>query len=115
MAAFHALPAMLFHGLARATAGSGLIPYGTLGDARLVLAIVAMVLAIATPPDPPIPALAFFLFAVAAGLCGVADGAWVGAMRRHLGLPPVRALRTYLREIGRKEDGTWLMMTGGRP
>ena len=105
----------MFYGIARAVAGSGVVPYGTIGDSRFVLAIVAMVLALVAPTDPPIPALPFFLFATASLLCGMADGAWMGAALRHLKRPFFQVLHMYLRELCRKEDGTWRMMTGDRP
>ena len=105
----------MFYGIARAVAGSGVVPYGTIGDSRFVLAIVAMVLALVAPTDPPIPALPFFLFATASMLCGMADGAWIGAAMRHLKRPFFQVLHMYLRELFRMEDGTWQMMTQAPP
>lgn len=42
-------------------------------------------------------------------------GAWMGAAMRHMRISFVRVLGRYRREICRREDGTWQIVTGGRP
>ena len=108
-----ALPAFLW---SRFAASGGILPIGVHGDSRFVVAVLATFSIIAISPETaallPVP---FFLLVLAAGLCGLADGAWIATAMRQLDLPFHQALRAFLRTAadtcrivapGARRDGT---------
>lgn len=99
--------------LGRLQAHGGIIPFGTIGEARFVLAIVAMVFG--HQDDPAVRDLPALMFLIASVLCAHADGAWMAAITRHGRCSLGGALVMALREICSRQSGTWRIMTGGRP
>ena len=115
IACAYAGAALSFHLIGRVIAtNSGIIPFGTVGDSRFTLAAAATLIAIMSRAEPALAQLPFTLLVLAAVLCGMADGAWLAAAMRHLKLSFFQVLRIYLRELCRKDDITWRIVTGGR-
>ena len=99
----------------RSAASGGIVPLGTLGDSRFMLAVVAAVGLAAIPAASAYAAIVpATLLLVAAGMCGMADGAWIAMAQRHLNLTFFQALRTFLR-AARTGDATTWRIVGGRP
>lgn len=112
----YALVAAIAHLKCRTATSGGVVPLGTWGDSRFMLAVVAAIVLAITPATMPIAAvMSFILLTIAASLCGLADGAWVGTAQRHLRLSFFQTLRTFLRAIRSGEATGWRVATGGRP
>lgn len=117
-----ALPALILAGLAacgfvlpRLGAQGEIIPFGTIGEARLVLAILAAAVVFSIPDAPYAQALPFPIFLTASMLCALADGFWIAAVMRQRRCTFLTALCMILREAWNPQAGTWRIVTGGRP
>ena len=113
IAPVYAAAALTLHCLVRIGAAGGL-PYGTLGDSRFVLALAALVLAVMERDAPSFPIASFLLYASVAGLCSMADGAWIAMTRRHLRLSLVKTRALFGRAIGSGEATGLRILSGGR-
>ncbi len=104
-----ALPAFLWSRLA---ASGGILPIGVHGDSRFIVAAIAtFFIAVMSPETVTLIEVPFFLLLLAAGLCGLADGAWIATAMRQLNLPFRQALGAFLRTAG----SAWRIETGNRP
>ena len=114
-AAYTAAAALVFL-RCRSAASGGIVPLGTLGDSRFMLAVVAAVGLAAIPAATAYAAIVpATLLLVAAGMCGMADSAWIAMAQRHLKLTFFQALRAFLRAALAGDATTWRIVTGGRP
>ncbi len=111
---YAALAAIAFH-RSRSTASGGIVPIGTHGDARLVLAVVATAGMIGLPAWWPAMTAAhpFMALDFAAALAGAADGAWLAMATRRLGLSPVQAFTAFLHAIPSGEACSWRIAAPG--
>ncbi len=106
----------------RTAAGGAVVPLGAHGDARFVLALAATA-GLVIPPallDVPVQMLiltgaSFVLLFIAAALCGLADGAWVGAAMRHLQLPFFRTLAAFARAVRFPGACSWRIVVAPAP
>ena len=110
--ALYAINATAVLHLARRSPGSGLVPFGTLGDSRFVLALLALVLAAAYQPAAATATLPFWMMLTASALCGQADGAWTAAIMRHGHVSFRQALVLTARRIGVRKSGMVQFMAG---
>ena len=98
----------------RLAACGGIVPIGTHGDSRFVIAVIGTFFITATSAETaallPAP---FFLLVLAAGLCGMADGAWTATAMRHLRLPFFRAFATLWWPPRAHEACTWRIVASG--
>lgn len=117
IAALYALNATAVLMIARRSPGGGLVPFGTLGDSRFALALLALVLATAhqTPAyqaTGAYAALPFWMMLTASALCGLADGGWVAVIMRHGRVSFRQALVLTARRISARKDGMVQFMAG---
>lgn len=100
----------------RRAAAGGIVPIGTLGDSRFILAVIGTVGIGVTPAEAAeVAHIPFGALLFAAGLCGAADGAWTAMAMRHMKLTFVQALRTFLSAASSPGACTWRIVTGDRP
>ena len=111
----YAVNALIFFVFGRLQASGGIIPFGTIGEARFVIAVVATAMVFGHQDDPAVRDLPALMFLMASILCAHADGAWMAAITRHGRCTFRVALLMALREICSRQSGTWRIMTGGRP
>ena len=99
----------------RSTTSARIVPPGTHGDARFVLAVLATAGIAGVPATWPatVAAHPFLALGLAAALAGAADGAWLAMATRHLGLSPARAFVTFLQAIRSGEACTWRIVASG--
>lgn len=100
----------------RRAAAGGIVPIGTHGDSRFILAVVGAVGIGVTPVEAAqVAQIPFGSLVFTAVLCGAADGAWTAMAQRHMKLTFVQALRAFLSSANSPGACTWRIVTGGRP
>ena len=115
--ALYALNAATVLMIARRSPSGGLVPFGTLGDSRFVLALLALVLAAAHQTAAyqatgAYAALPFWMMLTASALCGQADGGWVAAIMRHGHVSFRQALALTAGRIAARKNGMVQFMAG---
>ena len=99
---------------ARSATDGGIVPIGTHGDSRVVLAAVSALGVAAAPAEEPLIAtIPFCPLVIAAGLCGAADGAWNAMAMRHLQTSFVQVLRTFIRAAWSPGACSWRIVMPG--
>ena len=113
------LPALVDRALAaagvRRRMEGGIIPFGTIGEVRFALAVLATLMVFAAREPLGGRDLPFLMFSTSSLLCALADSFWIAAVIRRGRCTFPAALRMILREAWNPQSGAWRILTGGRP
>ncbi len=100
----------------RLVACGGIVPPGTHGDSRFIIAAIAAFCFLAASPETslllPGP---FFLLLLAAGLAGLSDGAWTATAMRRMKLTFPQTLLAFLRTALKRDASTWRIAAPSSP